>query len=252
MSAKNIAAPTLELRRKARDRARRESNRLRFRLLGREEQQLDDALGTETREIVELPGLTVVEGDSGEGFMYVGEHPRVTRWWLRALPNSLETFTFVDLGSGKGRVLFVAAERGFRQVVGVEFAQELHDVAVENAVRFRASTGREVVPVLGDAGAFSFPLDPLVVHLNNPFTERVMSRVIDNLARSYHERPRPIVVVYQQARQEDDATDNVAKLAQASFLAHHSLASNGLLDRFLLKPWIVDMFESPEVASADD
>ena len=245
-----VASPRV-LRRKARDRARRESNRLRFRLLGREEQRLDDGLGTETKDIVALSDLTVVEGDSAEGFMYVGEHPRVTRWWLDALPNSLEAFTFVDLGSGKGRVLFVAAEREFRQVVGVEFAKELHDVAVENAARVRASTGREIVPVLGDAGAFAFPLDPLVVHLNNPFTERVMSRVIDNLAHSYRELPRPIIVVYQQARHEDDATDNVVKLAQASFLAHRSLGPNGRLDRFLLKPWIVDIFESPEVVSAD-
>jgi SAM-dependent methyltransferase len=210
---------------------------------------LDDVLGTETGEIVALSDLTVVEGDSGEGFMYVGEHPRVTRWWLRALPTSLEAFTFVDLGSGKGRVLFVAAEREFRHVVGVEFAKELHEVTVENAARVRASTGREILPVLGDAGAFAFPLDPLVVHLNNPFTESVMSRVIANLEQSYAERPRPIIVVYQQARQEDDATENVAKLAEASFLAHRSLDRSGPLDRFLLKPWVVDIFESPEVRS---
>lgn len=206
-------------------------------------------MGTDTGDIVALSGLTVVEGDSGEGFTYVGEHPRVTRWWLRALPGPLEAFTFVDLGSGKGRVLFMAAEREFRHVIGVEFAKELHEVALENAVRIRASTGREILPVLGDAGAFAFPLDPLVVHLNNPFTERVMSRVIDNLAQSYAERLRPIIVVYQQARREDDATDNVARLAEASFLGHRPLLVNGVVDRFLLRPWVVDIFESPEARS---
>lgn len=45
--------------------------------------------------------------------------------------------------------------------------------------------------------------------------------MIDNLAQSNAERPRPIIVVYQQAREEeDDATDNVAKLSETSFLAH--------------------------------
>ena len=35
----------------------------------------------------------------------------------------------------------------------------------------------------------------------------------------YAERPRTVIVVFQRARQEDDATENVAWLAEASFLA---------------------------------
>jgi SAM-dependent methyltransferase len=44
--------------------------------------------------------------------------------------------TFVDLGCGKGRVLMIASEFGFRRVVGVEFCAELCRQARANASCF--------------------------------------------------------------------------------------------------------------------
>ena len=39
---------------------------------------------------------------------------------------------FVDYGSGKGRVVIMAAESPFRKVIGVEFSAQLHAIAKEN------------------------------------------------------------------------------------------------------------------------
>ena len=39
---------------------------------------------------------------------------------LAGLDIRFEDFTFVDLGSGKGRVLFMASEFSFRKIIGVE------------------------------------------------------------------------------------------------------------------------------------
>ena len=41
-------------------------------------------------------------------------------------------FTFLDLGSGKGRTLLMAADYPFRRVVGVELLPTLHQTAQEN------------------------------------------------------------------------------------------------------------------------
>jgi methylase of polypeptide subunit release factors len=51
-------------------------------------------------------------------------------------------FTFIDLGSGKGRALVLALSYPFRRVVGVEFALELHRVAEANLISL-AATGTE-------------------------------------------------------------------------------------------------------------
>ena len=44
-------------------------------------------------------------------------------------------YTFVDFGSGKGRMLFLASELDFKEIVGVEFARDLHALGVEPATR---------------------------------------------------------------------------------------------------------------------
>jgi cyclopropane fatty-acyl-phospholipid synthase-like methyltransferase len=51
-------------------------------------------------------------------------------------------FVFVDLGSGKGRVILRAATRPFRRVEGVEFSEPLHRVALRNIDNARAAPGR--------------------------------------------------------------------------------------------------------------
>jgi hypothetical protein len=211
-----------------------------------EGRRFDKRFGADTDASASLSNLTVVEGDRRDGHDYVAEPPRVTRWWLQALPRHLDEFTFVDLGSGKGRVLLLAASRNFGRLIGVEFAAELHQTAVPILGSYQDQTGRELVSVLGDAGSFQFPLDPLVVHLNNPFREPVMERVIANLFASYRRRPRAVIVVYQQARVEDDPTRNVELLSAAPFLTHRSLRPRNPINRFLLKPWVIDYFESPE------
>jgi predicted RNA methylase len=104
----------------------------------------------------------------------------------------------VDLGSGKGRVLLVAQELGFKRIVGVEWSGELHAIAQENVAI--ASTGRtpgdrfELLRM--DAAEYAFPSDPLVVFLFNPFGAATKARVVANLERTLAEFPRRIFVIY--------------------------------------------------------
>ena len=120
-----------------------------------EAERFDRRLGIDTAGRLEPTELTIAAGEPSQGITYLGTQPRLARWWLAALPPEPERFTFIDMGSGKGRVLVFAVQHGFRRSVGVEFAQELHDVAVENA-RILGDRGIAIEPVLGDAGAFEF------------------------------------------------------------------------------------------------
>ncbi len=106
-------------------------------------------------------------------------------------------YTFIDVGSGKGRVLFVAAEYPFRKVMGVEFSNALHDDAVANLKRYKFSGRRcsDIEPVHADAREFEFPNDNLVIYLFNPFGPEVMERMLDNLERSLERHPRHAIVV---------------------------------------------------------
>jgi hypothetical protein len=117
---------------------------------------------------------------------------------LQDLPvTNLPAYTFVDMGSGKGRMLFVAAELPFRKVMGVEFATGLHQQALENITRYRYRGRRcgDIESVLADAAEFEFPNGNLVLYLFNPFGPEVMARMLGNLERSIKMQPRHVVVV---------------------------------------------------------
>jgi SAM-dependent methyltransferase len=106
-------------------------------------------------------------------------------------------YTFIDMGSGKGRVLFVAAEYPFRKVVGVEFDRGLHELSVANIERYKHRRRRcgEMESVNADAAGFEFPAGKLVIYMFNPFGPEVLGRMLDNLERSLERAPQHVAVV---------------------------------------------------------
>jgi SAM-dependent methyltransferase len=107
-------------------------------------------------------------------------------------------FTFVDLGSGKGRALLLASRFPFRKIIGVEISAELSAAAKENVRVFAApwQMCREIKTVCGDATAFEFPGGPMVIYLYDPFLPPVLKRCLKNLARNLEADPREVYVVY--------------------------------------------------------
>ena len=138
---------------------------------------------------------------------YMPARPWQVRYALAtAVPAATaHAYAYVDLGSGKGRSLFVAAEWPFREVVGVEFSPLLHERAVANVATYRHRGRRcgPIRPVHADAADFAFPDGPLVVYLFNPFGADTTRRVFANLAASLQRQPRHAVVVLLWPRQGD-------------------------------------------------
>jgi hypothetical protein len=115
------------------------------------------------------------------------------------IQTGLQEFTFVDLGSGKGRVLLMAAQYGFKRIVGVEFMPEWHRIAETNIRKFIAQYGiaSPIESFCMDAREFNFPAGPLVVYLFNPFPEPVLAAVLEKLRQSWVANPRPVFVAYR-------------------------------------------------------
>src|SRR5215831_11087448 len=87
---------------------------------------------------------------------------------------------FIDLGSGKGRVLLIAAQYPFKSVVGVEFSGTLHKIAQTNISKFveQGLTKTRPISVNMDAGEFDFSqFRDKVVFCNNPFTAELVDNV---------------------------------------------------------------------------
>lgn len=158
----------------------------------------DLAHGVETSQRVHHSDLKT---DSTNWVYAVGYWPTaadVVRDALAALPINHEEFTFIDLGSGKGRVLMMASDYPFARIVGVEFAPSLHQIAVENLKRYRSDTQRcqNIEARCEDMTQFVFPEAPLVVFLYNPASELVIQAVKRNLGASLERVPRAVWVIY--------------------------------------------------------
>jgi SAM-dependent methyltransferase len=109
-----------------------------------------------------------------------------------------QDFTFIDAGSGKGRVLLMASDYPFRRILGVELLPDLNRVAVENIGAYKGDLQRcfAIETVQGDARKFVFPPEPIVLYLFNPLTEPGLSELISNLERSLKENPRIVYMLY--------------------------------------------------------
>ena len=129
--------------------------------------------------------------------VYAASQPSIIRSVLKTLP-ALETFTFIDLGCGKGRPLLVASEFPFLDIIGVELSPLLAGIARRNAAILNKQypTRRRVRVEVGDASTYVFPPGNLVIFLFNPFAEEVVRKVIGGIEAALAAEKHSVFVVY--------------------------------------------------------
>ena len=111
---------------------------------------------------------------------------------------------FLDLGAGKGRVLYQAARYPFRRVIGVEISPLLTVVARQNLARKRRRLRcREIELITMDAAEYEIPDDVTVVYLYHPFIGETFAKVVERLAASLDRRSRHMRVIYASPTQEE-------------------------------------------------
>jgi SAM-dependent methyltransferase len=173
-------------------------SRLRWR---HRDKEFDRRYGVDTAGTIPLSALDVDDENWEYGFAYEPTDPKYFKAIVGKLPIQFEDFTFVDIGSGKGRVLLLATEFPFRKILGLEISKRLQGIALENIRRYRNGATNlkctNVQTVCADAATFQIPNDPCVLYLFNPFQEEIMGKVLTNIQESLRESPRDIYIVYR-------------------------------------------------------
>jgi len=130
---------------------------------------------------------------------------------------NFEDFTFIDLGSGKGRTLLMAADYSFRRILGVELLPSLHEIAQRNLAQYHSESQKcsAIESICADATTFALPEGALVVYLFNPFQESGLRRALANLQDSLNRHRRPTYVVYHNPQLEAvlNATGRLKRIA---------------------------------------
>ncbi|WP_044550566.1 class I SAM-dependent methyltransferase [Mesorhizobium japonicum] len=171
---------------------------IRHMLADRIARKWDRRHGVDTAGSIQLGALNVVGPHRAMGNEAVCTSPRTFDFIMKSLPRDLHNHTFIDIGSGKSRTLLLASHYPFAEIIGVEFARELVDIARSNIERFRdpSQKCRALSVVEADAAAYDFPQVPLVVYFYNPFSKDVFDIVLMNLVSSLERHPRDCVIVY--------------------------------------------------------
>ena len=160
-------------------------------LIGEKKYDLD------TARLHNLRGLTL----KGENIKYAQIYQGASYFLLEDIFRKLASLHrgrhFVDMGCGKGRALVVAAHHGFTKVTGVDFAAELCQQAETNCRRTAHKLpGFQYRIVHADAVNHHFEPDADVIYFFNPFDQRVIQKVSENLLHSLRAHPRTVYVLY--------------------------------------------------------
>lgn len=119
-------------------------------------------------------------------------------WSINALGVDPAKFSFIDYGSGRGRLILAAAELPFRRVIGVEFARSLHDDACENIAcypRHRLAC-RDVASLNLNAVDFGLPDGNVIAFFFNPFTGDVLDRVAQRIEDACRASPCSVYIIF--------------------------------------------------------
>jgi len=172
--------------------------------------------GTDTYDCVELNHLPFVIESKNHGVDYRPTPINIFLPVISQLPIEYENYSFIDIGSGKGRNLLLASRLPFKNIQGIEFSPELNQIANKNISNFleRASVSSEISSHCIDAQNYIFPNNPFVVFMYNPFDENIMSQVLKNLGYTLRKNSQPFFVIYHNSKHEDilESSDFLSKI----------------------------------------
>lgn len=149
--------------------------------------QIDTEVG------VELPTLGIANPDSID---YWPTPYQAIKAAMKRIRIS-KTDVFVDYGTGKGRIVTVAATYPIRRVVGIELSAVLAANARSNVIKAQKTRRCEHVDIRTlDAVDFDLPSDATILHFFNPFRGETLRRVVANIRESLEAVPRELVILF--------------------------------------------------------
>lgn len=165
-----------------------------------EDSFFDMRMGTDTTSRIPQAKLRVIAPENqAQAKPYVMTRARALR---RAFEHSGAPLDrrFIDIGSGKGKVVMTAALFGFKHIVGIEFAPELVELARRNLAKIEdhLPSSTDVQVVCADATKYDYGPDDCVFFLYNPFCANVMTGFCQQLARSLKAYPRKLWIIYTE------------------------------------------------------
>jgi predicted RNA methylase len=152
--------------------------------------------GVSTYKIVKREDLDISETSKVHSEEYKPTRIRHFRLLIKGLKLP-EDSVFVDMGSGKGRVLLMASLYKFKRITGVEISSQLCEIARNNIAKFEKMLKRplHIEVVNEDVLQYNIKNDEIVFYFYNPFDNFVMEKIIERIIKSLNDNPRKVWLI---------------------------------------------------------
>lgn len=174
----------------------------------------------DTGGIIYLGDLDIPSKNAVFGTRYGPTSYTTFREIMQYLPIDHTQFIFIDIGSGKGAVLFYASDWPFAKIIGIEFSPQLHQIAQRNVVDYRSDSQKcfAIEAICADASQYKLPNSPLVLYFSSPFGMEVMGTVWQNIYRSVKENGHACFLIYNNIGYNPDVDAFLSHAKELSLL----------------------------------
>ncbi len=161
----------------------------------------DTRYSIDTRTEVAIENLDISEEDKQHADKYKPTRARYFRKLMKKVDLPRDG-AFVDVGCGKGRVLLLAAELGFDQVVGLEISPALCQIAEKNVNTFREINSKSGSINVICTNILDYKMDgsETVFFLYSPFDHSVTDRFLEMIRESLKQYPRDLCLIIDEFR----------------------------------------------------
>lgn len=155
----------------------------------------------ETRAEVAINDLDISQEDKQHADKYKPTRARYFRKIMEKL-DLPRNGVFVDVGCGKGRILLLAAEQGFDQVVGLEISPGLCQIAERNVATFKEAKPKTGSIKVVCTNILDYQMDgsETVFFLYSPFGYSVTERFLEMIRQSLKDHPRDLCLIIDEFR----------------------------------------------------
>ena len=183
----------------------------------------DQAHGVDTSGLVPARHLVTGHANDEHVTAYYGVAPSILRsliaqWRETIPPHPISSYTFIDIGAGKGRGLLIASEFHFRKVIGIELNPAMTATARQNVAHWIQThaadfTAPRLVPIEvleQDALDYDLPATPTLLFLFHPFEAPVLKQLLRRIETQFARRPDTLDILYVNSECADVIDRNPA------------------------------------------
>lgn len=162
------------------------------------DKKFDKKNGTDTSDMIMVGDLDLPAEHNETAIWYEPMSEKTFHRIMHALNIDFKKYEFIDFGSGKGRVLFMASEYGFKKITGLEYSTKLNNITKYNIELFKSKISNipAIETINTDAQVYEIPEVPLFLFFYSPFKGEVMNRVVKNIVDSHNKCPREILLIF--------------------------------------------------------